>query len=115
MRTNSIDATTFRCLAEYNNLVIIYSKLYEKDYDYHIKDYLEELIECDTIKEVREKHVERINFINERIDKYLLQHKKRIKIGGLYRDEVVDTEVLSENVVIENDLRPQVNFKINSK
>ena len=113
MRTNAMDATTFRCIAEYNNLVIIYSKLYEKDYDYHIKDYLEELIECDTIKQVREKHVERIKFISERIDKYLQEKKKRIKIGGLYRDEVVDTNVLSENVVIENDTRPQVNFKMN--
>jgi len=68
MRTNSIDATAFRCLAEYKTLIDIYSKIYNKDYDYHIKDYLEELMNFDTAKEVREKHTERINYIKERIN-----------------------------------------------
>ena len=68
MRTNSIDATAFRSLAEYKTLIDIYSKIYNKDYDYHIKDYLEELMNFDTAKEVREKHTERINYIKERIN-----------------------------------------------
>jgi len=105
MRTNALDATAFRCLQEYNNLILIYSKVYDKDYDYHIKEYLEELIEFDTLKQVREKHAERIKYINKRIEAYCLEHKKRIKIGGLYREDVVDTTILSENVVIEHDTK----------
>ncbi len=44
MRTNAIDATAFRCLQEYSNLIFIYNKVYGKNYDYYIKEYLDELI-----------------------------------------------------------------------
>jgi len=91
MRTNSIDATAFRCLAEYNTLIDIYSKIYDKDYNYHIKDYLEELMNFDTAKEVREKHTERIRHIKERINKK------------------IDKTEAKENEVIEPK---RVNFKM---
>ena len=87
MRTNTVDATAFRCLQEYNNLVAIYSKLFKKDYDYHVKDYLDELIECDTLKQIREKHEARVKFINEKIDSYIERENKKVSIGGLFRED----------------------------
>ena len=83
MRTNTIDATAFRCLAQYNTLIDIYSKLYEEDYDDLIKEYLDELINFDTAKEVREKHTERMSYIkdkiNEKIDEIEPLENKVIK------------------------------------
>ncbi len=95
MRTNAIDSTAFRCLAEYSNLVKIYSKIYDKDYNYHIEEYLQELISFDTLKQVREKHTERTKYINGRIDKYIEKQKKNVK---------ADVDNKNENVIINNNL-----------
>ena len=97
MRTNATDATTFRCLVEYYNLVNICSKLFNKNYDNLIKEYLKELIAFDTLKQVRERHAERIKHINHRIDKYIEKHKN-IKIN--IDDE--DTSPLEIDVLPNN-------------
>jgi len=104
MRTNAIDSTAFRCLAEYSNLVKIYSKIYDKDYNYHIEEYLEELISFDTLKQVREKHTERTKYINDRIDKYIEKQKKHVKIKEPLSTNVVDGDIKNENVIINNHL-----------
>lgn len=100
MRTNAIDATAFRCLQEYSNLIFIYSKVYGKNYDYYIKEYLEELINFNTLKEIRDKHVERIDFIKNKI-------KNKINIGCPYRHSVVDENIQTDkstqtdNIIID--------------
>ncbi len=93
MRTNTIDSTAFHCLTEYSNLVKIYSKIYDKDYNYHIEEYLQELISIDTLKQIREKHTERIKYINGRIDKYIEKQKKK---------EKADVKKKKEKVIINN-------------
>ena len=99
MRTNSLDAAAFRCLAEYSTLIDIYSKIYEKDYDYHIKDYLEELMSFDTAKEVREQHTERINYIKQRIhdkiDKKEIKENVKIRVS---RPRNINEEPPKENI-----------------
>ena len=106
MRTNSIDATCFRCLAEYNNLIVIYSKLMKKNYEHLIKEYLTELNLCDTPKEVRTKHRERINFVNEKIDEFIATRGKK-KIGGLVRADTQDADEASKY-----PFRDNANFKM---
>jgi len=102
MRTNAIDSTAFRCLQEVKNLVAIYGKLFKKDYDYHVNDYLEELIECETLKEIREKHEARLKFINDRIDAYIEGQKKKVSIGGLFREDTAH-DVGGNRVIYDDD------------
>ena len=78
MRTNTIDATAFRCLQEYTNMVNVYSKLFNKNYDYNIIEYLVELVACDTSKQMRDLHNERMKYINTRIDKHLEKNKSKL-------------------------------------
>ena len=81
MRTNNIDATAFRCLTQYSNIIFLYTKVYdmpEEHYDYHIKDFLNELDDFDTLKEVREKFKERMTYIKEMIVKRLDEKKNVI-------------------------------------
>ncbi len=85
-----IDATAFRCLAEYANLMNIYSKLTAEDCDQHILNYFDEVLELDTAKQVRDYHTERIRKVNEMIDEYIEKKNKNIKIGEVLEDDVVD-------------------------
>jgi|TARA_R100000084_G_scaffold103021_1_gene58884 hypothetical protein len=94
MRTNSIDATAFRCLAEYHTLVEIYSSLYDKDYSHHINDYLEELIKYDTPKEMRKRHTERIDYIKKRIN-------KRIEKDDVKENIIIDEAPKRENIKLK--------------
>ncbi len=71
MRTNAFDATAFRCLSEYNNIVNIYSLIYKKNYDCLIKDYLEQLANFDTPNQIRDAHRKRVTHIIERCRKGL--------------------------------------------
>jgi len=74
MRTNNLDATAFRCLSQYSNIIFLYTKVYDKEeehYDYHIHEFLDELNNFDTLKEIRETFKERMNYINDRIVKRL--------------------------------------------
>ena len=73
MRTNSIDATAFRCLAEYKTLIDICIKLYEKDdpegpATKSVDIYIEELMSVDTAKEVRELHKNKLKVLVEKIN-----------------------------------------------
>ena len=73
MRTNGIDASAFRCLSEYNTIVDIYSLIYKKNYNYHIKEYMEELASYDTAKEIRDRHKKRMDYVKERCRKKLCE------------------------------------------
>lgn len=108
MRTNTIDATAFRCLQEYTNLIIIYNKLFiSNDNINYLVDYLEELINFKTLKDIRDKHMERVNIINKKIDKHMEDEKNKIKIGCPYRQSVVDENIQTDkstqthNVIID--------------
>ena len=98
MRTNSIDATAFRCLAEYKTLVDICIKLYDDD-DLErpsvkaVDNYLDELMGVDTAKEVRDLHKDKLNFIIKKINAVI--------------DLTYETQPKKENVVIEpnNNIR----------
>ena len=90
MRTNTTDATAFRCLAEYSNLVNIYSKLTEEDCESYILCYLHEVVEFDTVKQVRDYHTERIKSVNVLFDNYIENKNKKLKIGEVLEDDVVD-------------------------
>ena len=81
MRTNNMDATAYRCLTQYSNIIFLYTKVYdmpEAHFDYHIKDFLNELDDFDTLKEVREKFKERMTYIKELIVKRLDEKKNVI-------------------------------------
>jgi len=69
-----MDATAFRCLTQYSDMIFLYTKVYDKEeehYDYHIHEFLDELNTFDTLKEVREKFKERMQYVKERIVKRL--------------------------------------------
>lgn len=88
MRTNTIDATAFRCLAEYKTLIDICLKLYDSnDSDApsikSVDNYLEELINVDTAKEVRELHNKKMAVLLEQIN------------------AVIDLTYEPENIVLE--------------
>tara|TARA_R100000935_G_C2796876_1_gene148563 strand:+ start:8 stop:289 length:282 start_codon:yes stop_codon:yes gene_type:complete len=89
MRTNALDSTAFRCLQEYKTLNDIYEKLFKRDFDYHVKEYLEELIECDTLKQIREKHEARVKFIKDKVDAYIEKQKKNDTVGGLHMNRII--------------------------
>ena len=77
MRTNSIDATAFRCLAEYKTLVDICNKLYDEDDPEGagvkaVDNYLDELMGVNTAKEIRDLHNDKLNvIINKKINPVL--------------------------------------------
>jgi len=76
MRTNTIDALAFRCLAEYKRFVDIYVKLKETPLDYLFAEYITELDDFDTAKDIRNHHknalAEMKTNINELIDKRIM-------------------------------------------
>ena len=100
MRTNGIDATAYRCLSEYNTLVNIYSLIYKKNYDYHIKDYLEELSQMETPKEIRDRHNKRMGYVKDRC---------RLKLGEVAPpcDAVLNDELSCNDykLIIEDDVK----------
>tara|TARA_R110000823_G_scaffold208708_1_gene339058 strand:+ start:481 stop:741 length:261 start_codon:yes stop_codon:yes gene_type:complete len=81
MRTNNLDATAFRCLSQYSNIIFLYTKVFDKvdeHYDYHIHEFLDELNNFETLKEIREKFKERMAYINDRIVKRLDEQRNVI-------------------------------------
>lgn len=122
MRTNTIDATAFRCLQEFTNMMNVYSKLLNKNHDFHIILYLGELVACDTAKQMRDLHNERMKNINTRIDEHLEKNKskedpqQKIKIGKTIKKKVLNVETLSESDdASSSDEEKPVNFSINNK
>ena len=109
-------------------MVNVYSKLFNKNYDYNIIEYLVELVACDTSKQMRDLHNERMKYINTRIDKHLEKNKSKqdprekptpkIKIGKTIKKNVLDVETLSEcddASTSESDEEKPVNFSIHNK
>ncbi len=76
MRTNTIDALAFRCLAEYKRFVDIYVKLKEIPLDYLCAEYITELDDLDTAKDIRRHHKDALTEIkmniNEQIEKRIM-------------------------------------------
>jgi len=77
MRTNVIDSLAFRCLTEYKRIVDIYVKLKEIKLDYLYVEYIKELDELETAKEIRKHHRDSIEQmlenINDLIDKKIMK------------------------------------------
>ena len=75
MRTNTIDALAFRCLAEYKRFVDIYVKLMETPLDYLCIEYITELDNLETAKEIRKHHRDALEEVKTNISE---QIEKRI-------------------------------------
>jgi len=90
MRSNMIDAQAFRCIEEYSNMVFIKRKFIGKNVMPEISDYLEELVRCASLDEIRKLHNIKMKKIIEEIETLADESIKKIKIGKKYKGDVVD-------------------------
>ena len=90
MRSNMIDACAFRCIEEFSNMVFIKRKFLGKDVMPEISDYLEELVRCASLNEIRKIHNIKMKKIIEEIETLAEESVKKIKIGKKYKGDVVD-------------------------
>ncbi len=120
MRTNNIDATSFRCLTQYSNIIFLYTKVYDMEdehYDYHIKDFLNELVKqynIDAIKDKNEVSQKTKVFIDERLssignDLNTIQDRvKKFKIDNAITGLSAEGELALEAASLNNEKLIQI-------
>ena len=91
-----IDAQAFRCIEEYSNMVFIKRKFIGKNVMPEISDYLEELVRCASLDEIRKLHNIKMKKIIEEIEALADESIKKIKIGKKYKGDVVDEVIKKE-------------------
>ena len=96
MRSNMIDAQAFRCIEEFSNMVFIKRKFMGKNVMPEISDYLEELVRCASLDEIRKLHNIKMKKIIEEIEALAEESIKKIKIGKKYKGDIVDEVIKKE-------------------
>ena len=96
MRSNMIDAQAFRCIEEYSNMVFIKRKFMGKNVMSETSDYLEELVRCASLDEIRKLHNIKMKKIIEEIEALADESIKKLKIGKKYKGDVVDEVIKKE-------------------
>ena len=96
MRSNMIDAQAFRCIEEFSNMVFIKRKFMGKNVMPEISDYLEELVRCASLDEIRKLHNIKMKKIIEEIEALAEESIKKLKIGKKYKGDVVDEVIKKE-------------------
>ena len=91
-----IDACAFRCIEEYSNMVFIKRKFIAKIVMPEISDYLEELVRCASLDEIRKLHNIKMKKIIEEIEALAEESIKKLKIGKKYKGDVVDEVIKKE-------------------
>ena len=91
-----IDAQAFRCIEEYSNMVFIKRKFMGKNVMSETSDYLEELVRCASLNEIRKIHNIKMKKIIEEIEALAEESVKKIKIGKKYKGDVVDEVIKKE-------------------
>ena len=91
-----IDACAFRCIEEYSNMVFIKRKFMGKNVMSETSDYLEELVRCASLNEIRKLHNIKMKKIIEEIETLADESIKKIKIGKKYKGDVVDEVIKKE-------------------
>lgn len=91
-----IDACAFRCIEEYSNMVFIKRKFMGKNVMSETSDYLEELVRCASLNEIRKIHNIKMKKIIEEIETLADESIKKIKIGKKYKGDVVDEVIKKE-------------------
>ena len=91
-----IDACAFRCIEEYSNMVFIKRKFMGKNVMSETSDYLEELVRCASLNEIRKIHNIKMKKIIEEIEALAEESIKKIKIGKKYKGDVVDEVIKKE-------------------
>ena len=96
MRSNMIDAQAFRCIEEFSNMVFIKRKFMGKNVMSETSDYLEELVRCASLNEIRKLHNIKMKKIIEEIEALAEESIKKLKIGKKYKGDVVDEVIKKE-------------------
>lgn len=91
-----IDAQAFRCIEEFSNMVFIKRKFMGKNVMSETSDYLEELVRCASLNEIRKIHNIKMKKIIEEIEALAEESIKKIKIGKKYKGDVVDEVIKKE-------------------
>ena len=91
-----IDAQAFRCIEEFSNMVFIKRKFMGKNVMSETSDYLEELVRCASLDEIRKLHNIKMKKIIEEIEALAEESIKKIKIGKKYKGDVVDEVIKKE-------------------
>ena len=91
-----IDAQAFRCIEEFSNMVFIKRKFMGKNVMPETSDYLEELVRCASLNEIRKLHNIKMKKIIEEIEALAEESIKKIKIGKKYKGDVVDEVIKKE-------------------
>ena len=91
-----IDAQAFRCIEEFSNMVFIKRKFMGKNVMPEISDYLEELVRCASLDEIRKLHNIKMKKIIEEIEALAEESIKKIKIGKKYKGDIVDEVIKKE-------------------
>ena len=91
-----IDACAFRCIEEYSNMIFIKRKFMGKNVMSETSDYLEELVRCASLNEIRKLHNIKMKKIIEEIEALADESVKKIKIGKKYKGDVVDEVIKKE-------------------
>jgi len=91
-----IDAQAFRCIEEFSNMVFIKRKFMGKNVMPEISDYLEELVRCASLDEIRKLHNIKMKKIIEEIEALAEESIKKLKIGKKYKGDVVDEVIKKE-------------------
>ena len=91
-----IDACAFRCIEEYSNMIFIKRKFMGKNVMSETSDYLEELVRCASLNEIRKIHNIKMKKIIEEIEALAEESIKKIKIGKKYKGDVVDEVIKKE-------------------
>jgi len=91
-----IDAQAFRCIEEFSNMVFIKRKFMGKNVMSETSDYLEELVRCASLNEIRKLHNIKMKKIIEEIEALAEESIKKIKIGKKYKGDVVDEVIKKE-------------------
>ena len=91
-----IDAQAFRCIEEFSNMVFIKRKFMGKNVMSETSDYLEELVRCASLNEIRKIHNIKMKKIIEEIEALAEESVKKLKIGKKYKGDVVDEVIKKE-------------------
>jgi len=91
-----IDAQAFRCIEEFSNMVFIKRKFMGKNVMSETSDYLEELVRCASLNEIRKLHNIKMKKIIEEIEALAEESIKKIKIGKKYKGDIVDEVIKKE-------------------
>mgnify|MGYP003635348966 CR=1 FL=1 len=91
-----IDACAFRCIEEYSNMVFIKRKFMGKNVMSETSDYLEELVRCASLDEIRKLHNIKMKKIISEIETLAEESVKKLKIGKKVKVDVVDEVIKKE-------------------